>query len=143
MNKQTTTDIQADIDTVWRHLTTPELMAGWMTSATNLRTKDGGSLSATNPIMFDARGKTYETAITRFRAPVELELESNQGPFTARYRYELESTGDATRLVMTISFGATGFARLIKPLVAAAVWKTDQDQGERIAAAVRSASTDR
>ena len=142
MNKQTTTDIHADVDTVWRHLTTPELMGAWMTSAANLRTKDGGSLSAMNPVMFDARGKTYETVVTRFQAPIELELESNQGPFTARYRYQLESAGHKTRLVITITFAANGLARLIKPMVAAAVWKTDQDQGGRIAAAVHGASTD-
>lgn len=140
MKKTTITTVPATTPSVWRALTCPEVMALWMKGAEKVRTSDGETVSPKNRIRFDARGKSYESRVVEFEEGKRLAIESHQGPFCARYRYELADEGNSTRLTLTIEFTASGLANIVAPLIARAVWRTDRDQGERIKAALESVS---
>ena len=107
-----------------------------MNAATNLRSENGGLLATDNPVIFDARGKEYRSTITAFEKEKLITLESKQGPITARYSYKITSSATGCDLIISIELQTSGFAKLIKPLLAFVVWNTDKDQGERIKSAV-------
>lgn len=125
-------DIDADIEAVWRHLTTPELMGTWMPGVDNLRTADGGTLEPGTLLLFEARGQTRESIVSTCEPTSLMILTSAQGAFTATYRYTLARRGAGTRLALTISCVATGPARLFAPLIRYLMWKSDSSQPQRI-----------
>ena len=85
-----------------------------------------------NPVDFDARGKEYRSNITAFTAGKLIERQSVQRPFIAHCRYELQPASTGSDLAITIQLEARGFAKIMKPIIAMAVWQTDKDQCDRI-----------
>ena len=110
-------DIDADMEVVWRHLTTPELKGTWMPGVNDLRSADGGTLGQGTVLRFDARGQTQESIVSTCEPMDLMVLTSVQGAFTATYRYTLERREAGTRLALTISCVATGAGRLVAPLI--------------------------
>lgn len=62
--------IAAPKESVWRHLIEPGLMAAWMPGTEEVRTPDGGPLSAGSTFHFKARGKELQSFVAAY-SPVK------------------------------------------------------------------------
>ena len=132
MQKKTDIEIEATAEEVWRYLTVPELMAGWMTGMDAIRTGDGGPVVRDGNLHFEARGRQRTSRVTAFEPAQCLELTSIQGPIRAIYRYNLTATSGGTRLSLRIECDASGPTRLLMPLIGLLIWGADRGQPGRL-----------
>lgn len=136
----TTELIEADVSTVWRHLTVPELMGRWMRSVSGHRTRDGAPLEHRSELIFYARGRERSSEVISFEENRIFTLRSVQGSFTAVYSYELHPASGTTSATLQVECGATGLSRVIAPIIRQLMWLTDGGQLKLLKRAVESAA---
>ena len=120
--------IEAPAGHVWRYLTDPGLMNEWMPGVDAVRTASGGALESGAQVYFSARGAERRAAVIDFEAGRRIVLQSEQGPFTATYRYGLRPDGDTTVVDLEAHCVATGLARLVAPVIRSLIRRSDQNQ---------------
>ena len=131
--------IRRDATTIWRHLTVPELMARWMSSVKELRSEDGQPLQRGSTYVFTAATGAHSRAQVVECDPERLiALRSVQAGFTATYRYGIQPNGDGCRVTLEANCSASGFARLLAPLIRPLIRRTDGDQVREIKRIVES-----
>lgn len=128
--------IDADPKLVWRHLTTPALMARWMPGISNLRADDDGPLKSGSSLKFQARGSERSSDVTECRTGEALALRSTQGPITATYTYAVAADGAGTHVTLTIDCVARGPVRVIAPVIRAMMRRAEASHLSRLGQAV-------
>ncbi len=136
--RKVTETIHAGLEDVWRHLTVPELMGGWMRGVQNLRTAHGSVIEQGTILLFEARGKTRQSRVDTCIPLQTLVLTSTQGSFTATYRYDLTGDSRGTRLSLSINCSAAGPMRIAAPLISLLAWLSDKSHPSLLKQAVEA-----
>ncbi len=134
--------INCSVDVVWRYLTEPGLMAGWMPGIESMRTSDGGPLSKETQLFFTARGSERTSSVVAYERDRLIALQSKQGPFTATYTYAVQPAGAGgavTEVTLQADCIASGMAKIIAPLIRSMIRKADQGQLRDLKTAVEQA----
>ncbi|MEM8959838.1 MAG: SRPBCC family protein [Acidobacteriota bacterium] len=138
MRFRTETHIASTPETVWRHLTVPELMERWMAGAELLRTKDGGALHDGTELLFITRNNEQRSRVVSFEPRTLLGIRSTQGPFTATYHYRLTPNGTGVHLALEAECTASGLARFAMPVIGLLIKMSDGGQPKAIKEQVES-----
>lgn len=133
--------IEASAQEVWQHLAEPAAMNAWMSGIDDMRTADGGPMTEGSELHFIARGKERSTRVVEFRAAEALTLRSTQGPITATYRYHLRPDGARCRATLEAECTATGWGRIVVPLIAPLIRRTDGGQMQALKQVVEASRT--
>ena len=120
--------IAAPPEVVWRHLSDPALMAAWMPGIEDMRSRDGGPLRTGSALTFRARGAERSSSVAAFEPERLIALQSTQGAFTATYRYGLRAEGGATIVSLRAECSASGWMRLLAPLIRTLIRQSDRGQ---------------
>jgi len=124
--------IAAPTDVVWRHLSDPALMAAWMPGIEDMHSRDGGPLQTGSELAFRARGAERSSSVAAFDPERLIALQSTQGAFTATYRYGLLANGSATVVTLRADCVASGWMRLLAPLIRVLIRRADSGQLARL-----------
>ena len=95
-----------------------------------------GPLQVGTRFTFKSRGKDHETRVTALEPGARIELTSTQGGVTAVYAYGVRPNGDGTVVTLEAVCSATGWWKLIHPLIAFAMKKSDSSQLANLKAAM-------
>jgi carbon monoxide dehydrogenase subunit G len=123
-----TEHILANPDRVWGHLTDFNNAQKWMPGIDRMTLADGDELETGSIITFNARGNDRETRVTALERGKRLALTSTQGGVTATYEYLLAAASGGTDITLNASCKATGFWKLLHPLIILAMKKADSPQ---------------
>ena len=134
--------VDADVNTIWAWLTTPERMQLWMSNVDALRSADGEPLKTGTRLLFNARGREHESVVAELVAHRYLLLRSVQGPVSADYAYYLEARGSRCEVTLDVRCRGRGLIRLLMPVIRSAMWLTDRSQLSALQAAVGNAVHD-
>ena len=88
----------------------------------------GQTLGTGSVLTFHARGKDRETRVTAFEEGRRLALTSTQGGVTATYEYALAPTPDGAEITLNACCEASGFWKLLHPVIAFAMKQADSPQ---------------
>ena len=133
--------IEASAQEVWQHLAEPAAMSAWMSGIDDMRTADGGPVTEGSELLFVARGKERTSRVVEFHAAEALTLRSAQGPITATYRYRLRPDGAGCRATLEAECAATGWGRIMVPLIAPLIRRTDGGQMQALKQVVEASRT--
>ncbi len=131
--------IAAPTGLVWKHLSDPTGMSRWMAGIEAMRSADGKPLATGSELIFTARGAERSSRVLECRRGEVLVLQSVQGRVTATYRYRLEDQGEATRVSLQADCVATGWVRLVAPLIGVLMRRADSSQLAALKEAVLTA----
>lgn len=120
--------IPASPGTVWRYLTDVAKAGEWMPGIDDMTLPGGGALQTGSVLVFRARGKDRESRVTALEDTKKLALTSTQGGVTATYEYVLTPAPDGTDIMLNASCEATGYWRLLHPVIVMAMKKADSPQ---------------
>jgi uncharacterized protein YndB with AHSA1/START domain len=115
-------------DLVWRHLTEPDLMSGWMPGIDGMRTIDGAPLTEGSGLAFRSRGAERSSDVVHYREKERLALRSKQGPVTATYTYHVKPHGEGTHVRLEAECRARGPMKLLMPLIRYLMRRADSGQ---------------
>ncbi len=110
---------------VWRYLTEPDLITAWMPNVTAVTTPGSGPVSAGMTFHTTVRGRGQAATVVDFVPGERLALRSTQATVTATYTYSLAPDDRGTCATLTADCTATGLIRLVMPLIAIAIRRTD------------------
>ena len=113
---------------VWAYLTDLGNAEAWMTGIEDMSQTIQGPLEVGTRFTFKARGKERETRVTEFDQGKRIALTSTQAGVTATYRYSVTPVGDGTEATLEAECDATGFWKLLHPLIVFAMRKCDSSQ---------------
>jgi len=123
---------------VWVRLTDFTRAGDWMPRVEWIEPPSGGALAVGTRLRFRARGHEQASEVTAFEPGRRIALTSTQGGVTATYTYGIESLGDRTRVTLDGTCEARGLWRLVHPLIAFAMRRTDGGQLARLKAALEA-----
>lgn len=121
---------------VWAYLTDFQNAQDWMTGVEAMTQTAEGQLEIGTGFTFRSRGKQRETRVTALDPGTRIALTSTQGGVTATYSYSLAPDGDGTRVTLDAVCDATGFWKLLHPLIAFAMKQSDSSQLAKLKAAM-------
>jgi uncharacterized protein YndB with AHSA1/START domain len=114
---------------VWRIATDWKIAEFWL-GVSKLRMLDKGAKPRKGAkLIFDVRGRSHLTTITRWEPPHHLGLASTQGGITASYEYTFTATEEGTRMQLEAECSAQGGVwKLALPMVRWMMERTDRKQ---------------
>ena len=121
---------------VWAYLTDFSHVKEWMTGVEEMTQITQGPLNVGSRFRFKARGKARESEVTAWEPGKCIALTSTQGGVTATYTYSLVSTDDGTEITLHAVCRATGFWKLLHPIIVFAMKKSDSSHLAKIKAAI-------
>ena len=110
---------------VWDFLTDFNKADKWMTGVDQMKQISDGPIKTGTRLSFVARGKERETRVTALDSGKMIALTSTQGGVTATYTYSLESENNRTLIKLDAVCEATGFWKLLHPVIVIAMKKSD------------------
>ena len=113
---------------VWAYLTDFDNAPEWMTSIGEFTQATQGHLEVGTQFSFKARGKARETRVTALEPGKLIALTSTQGGVTATYTYSVAPVGDGAEVTLKAVCEATGFWKLLHPVIVFAMKKSDSSQ---------------
>lgn len=113
---------------VWAYLTDFRNAKDWMTGVEGLSPKGEGPIEIGTRLSFRARGKERMSRVSALEPGRQLALTSTQGGVTATYTYALAPDGDGTEVTLEAVCQATGAWRLLHPVIAMAMKRSDSSQ---------------
>lgn len=120
--------VSASPETAWRYLTDVAKADEWMPGIDHMTVPAGGALQTGSVLVFNARGKDREARVTALEEAKKFALTSTQGGVTATYEYVLTPAPDGTDITLNAHCVATGFWRLLHPVIVMAMKKADSPQ---------------
>jgi len=123
-------------DEVWTYLTDFRNARDWMKGVWAMAQTTEGPLEIGTHFSFNARGKERETRVTALEPGKQIALTSTQGGVTAVYTYSLAPAGDGTEVTLNAMCEATGFWKLLHPMIAIAMKQSDSSQLANLKAAM-------
>jgi len=124
---------------VWAYLTDFRRAGSWMNGIEGMDQVGEGALEVGTRFRFESRGKQRETVVSALEQGRSIALTSVQGGVSATYRYDLSPKGDGTEVTLDAVCEAAGVWRLIHPLIAFAMKKSDSSQLANLKAAMEQA----
>ncbi len=115
-------------DEVWQTLTDFDGASRWMGPVEAIEVVGGGALQQGAELAFTARGGEHRSTVTAFEPGKRLEMTSTQSGVTAVYDYRLEPAQGGTRVTLDAACTATGWIRLIHPLINYMMKRVDGEQ---------------
>jgi hypothetical protein len=127
---------------VWRIATDWKIAEFWL-GVSKLRMMDGKAKPRKGAkLIFDVRGQSHLTTITRWEPPHHLGLSSTQGGITANYEYTFEATENGTRMQLEGECTAQGGVwKLALPIVSWMMERTDRKQLAALAQLVEATTS--
>ena len=113
---------------VWAYLTNFHNAKDWMKGVEAMTQKTEGPMEIGTRFSFKARGKERETRVTALEPGKRIALTSTQGGVTAVYTYSLAPDGTGTEIKLEAVCEATGFWKLLHPMIAIAMKHSDSSQ---------------
>ena len=110
---------------VWAYLTDFSNAQKWMTGVEAMAPITADPIQVGTRLRFTSRGKQRESEITALEPGKRLELTSTQGGVTAIYAYSLEPRDNGTDLTLRATCAATGFWKLLHPIIVVAMKRSD------------------
>ena len=123
---------------VWDYLTDFGNAKKWMTGVEEMTQITQGPLEMGTLFRFKARGKEHESEVTALEPGKRIALTSTQGGVTATYVYSLAPAGNDTEVSLNAECKATGFWKLIHPIIVFAMKKSDSSHLARLKTAITS-----
>jgi len=120
--------IPANPEQVWAYLTDFDNAQKWMPGIDRMALPVGQILETGSVLTFNARGKDRETRVTALEKGKRLALTSKQGGVTATYEYLLAPVPDGAEITLNARCKATGFWKLLHPVIVIAMKKADSPQ---------------
>ena len=117
--------IAAAPNAVWAYLTDFSKAKAWMTGVEDMRSLDDGPLAIGTRLQFKSRGKLRDSRVTALDPGRRIALTSTQGGVTATYTYALEPAKEGTEITLHAACTATGFWKLLHPVIVMAMRKSD------------------
>ncbi len=121
---------------VWAFLTDFENAEKWMTGVGHMRPVTAGPLKLGSRFKFRARGRERESEITAWDPCRRIALTSIQGGVTATYEYSLSPASGSTELTLEAACQATGFWKLLHPLIVLAMKRSDSSHLIKLKSAI-------
>lgn len=121
---------------VWTYLTDFPNATEWMPGIETMTQTAQGPLKIGTRFSFKARGKERETRVTTLDPGKQIGLTSTQGGVTATYTDSVTPAGDATKVTLQAVCKATGFWKLLHPMILFAMKKSDSSQLANLKAAM-------
>jgi uncharacterized protein YndB with AHSA1/START domain len=110
---------------VWGYLTDFGNAKQWMTGVEEMTPLTQGPIEVGSRFRFKARGKERDSYVTAFEPGKRIALTSTQGGVTATYTYSLASAGNSTEVTLNAVCHATGFWKLLHPIIVFAMKRSD------------------
>ena len=120
--------INRPTDQVWQTLTDLPGAGRWMGPVEAIDVVGGGALEQGARRAFKARGGEHHSTVTAFEPGRRLEMTSTQSGVTAVYDYRLQPATGGTRVTLDAACTATGWIRLIHPLINYMMKRIDGNQ---------------
>jgi carbon monoxide dehydrogenase subunit G len=123
--------VNRSVDEVWNFISDFENTTRWSRGVLEARqTSDGplgvGSTLQTVVKAFGRR-RTADYLVTEYEPNHAFAFEVTSGPMTSRARFSVEPAGAGTRLTASGQAGATGFYRLLAPMLVRTLKRHSQD----------------
>ncbi len=128
--------IAATPQEVWDYLTDFSNAKAWMTGVDDMTQVTQGPLEVGTRYEFKSRGKTRESHVSALDRGKRVALTSTQGGVTATYTYSLDPVGDGTQVMLHAVCKATGLWKLLHPIIAFAMKKSDSSHIANLKAAM-------
>lgn len=126
-----TVTIHASKEQVWRYFTNLEENGpDWMNGITSLENASSEELKEGTRYVFLARGKKHTTTITEFEPMKKVTMTSIQGKFRADYTYLFTGSDENTEVILVAKCEASGFSKILSPVIKIAIRKSDGGQLE-------------
>jgi len=122
---------------VWAYLTDFGNATAWMTGIDDMTQATEGPVEIGTTFSFKSRGKERESRVTAFVPGRSIALTSTQGGVTATYAYSLAPADGGTEMALDAQCTATGFWRLIHPIIVFAMRKSDSSHLTNLKAAMK------
>ena len=130
--------IERPPEQVWVYLTDFSHAREWMTGVEEMSQINQGPIVVGSRFRFKARGKERESEITALEPGKRIALTSTQGGVTATYTYSLASAGEGTEVTLNATCKATGFWKLLHPLIVFAMKQSDSSHLPKLKTAIVS-----
>ncbi len=133
-----TETIERPPEQVWVYLTDFSHAREWMTGVEEMSQINQGPIEVGPRFRFKARGKERESEVTALEPGRRIALTSTQGGVTATDVYSLAPIGNSTEVTLNAVCEATGFWKLIHPIIVFAMKKSDSSHLARLKTAITS-----
>jgi len=134
-----TEHIDAQLPSVWAHLTEPEKLGQWMPSIDHVHTANGEPTAPDNPLCYKSGGKPLFSPVVDYAPLMSIAYRSTRGNFSATYVYSIEATEAGTNISLDASCEAKGLMVLLQPLLKLVIKKADSVQLKMLKAVVERA----
>ena len=121
---------------VWAYLTDFSHAEEWMTGVAEMTQITQGPIGVGTRFRFKARGKERESHVTALEPGKRIGLTSTQGGVTATYTYSLASAGDRTEVTLNAVCHATGFWKLLHPIIVFGMKRSDSSHLAKLKTAI-------
>ena len=121
---------------VWGYLTDFGNAKKWMTGVEEMIPLTQGPIEVGARFRFKARGKERESYVMALEPGKRIALTSTQGGVTATYIYSLASAGNSTEVTLNAVCQATGFWKLLHPIIVFAMKKSDSSHLAKLKTAI-------
>lgn len=128
--------IDRRLEDVWAYLTDFSHAKHWMTGVEEMTQLTQGPIELGTRFRFKSRGRERESHVTALEPGKQIALTSTQGGVTATYTYSLASAGDGTEVTLNAVCRATGFWKLLHPIIMLAMKKSDSSHLAKLKAAI-------
>ena len=125
---------------VWAYLTDFANAKAWMTAVDGMTQTTQGPLRVGTRFKFSARGRERETQVTALDPGRQIALTSTQGGVTATYTYRVAPAGGGTEVTLDAVCQASGVWKLLHPMIAFAMKRSDSSQLANLKAAMSGCS---
>ena len=117
--------IDRPVAEVWAFLTDMTKAPEWMTGVQAMEPVGTEPIGVGSRFRFMSRGAPRETAVTAWQPMTTFALTSIQGGVTATYEYRVKEADGATEVELHALCEAKGFWKLLHPLIATLMKKSD------------------
>jgi len=131
-----TETIAAAPEEVWDYLVDFRNAGQWMPGIDDMSQTTPGPVEVGTNLTFDARGKQRASQVSDLDPGQRLALTSTQGGVTATYTYSVAPSDAGTEMTLHAVCRATGFWKLLHPLIVFAMRKSDGPQLSNLKAVI-------
>lgn len=131
-------EINAPSHVVWAHLTEPGKLAKWMPAIDNVHTANGEHTSPEIPLSYRSGGKPQFSPVVDYVPLSLIAYQSTRGNFSATYVYQLEPSGENTRITLDASCKSKGLMVLLQPLLKYVIKRADSVQLKMMKAVIET-----
>jgi hypothetical protein len=128
--------IGRSIEDTWEYISDFSNARYWMAGVEDLRSEESGNIGKGTKLLFKSRGAERESEITAWDPPRTMEFTSTQGGVTATYTYSLKSVGNETELTLHAVCVATGWWKILHPIIVIAMRASDSKHPDLIKKAI-------